>query len=74
MFCGRRKCQILKFCRVNRLPQGRGRWGDHLELNRNFAPYQGEPLADSEDADIADDDEDGILPSVFEQCSRGKSL
>ena len=24
--------------------------GDYFELNGNFAPYQGEPLADSEDA------------------------
>jgi len=27
-------------------------------LNGNFAPYQGEPLADSEDAAMAEDDED----------------
>ncbi|XP_068730717.1 uncharacterized protein [Montipora capricornis] len=47
--------------------------GDYFELNGNFAPYQGEPLADSEDADMADDDEheDGILPSVLEQRSQG---
>lgn len=49
--------------------------GDYFELNGNFAPYQGEPLADSEDADMADDDEDededGILPSVLEQRSEG---
>jgi len=30
--------------------------GDYFELNGNFAPYQGEPLADSEDAAMADDD------------------
>lgn len=47
--------------------------GDYFELNGNFAPYQGEPLADSEDGDMADEDEDededGILPSVLEQRS-----
>ena len=32
--------------------------GDYFELNGNFAPYQGEPLADSEDAAMAEDDED----------------
>ena len=47
--------------------------GDYFELNGNFAPYQGEPLAESED-DMADDDEDedGILPSVLEQRSKGQ--
>ena len=48
--------------------------GDYFELNGNFARYQGEPLADSEDADMADDDddEDGILPSVLEQRYKGQ--
>ena len=48
--------------------------GDYFELNGNFARYQGEPLADSEDADMADDDEDedGILPSVLEQRYEGQ--
>ena len=48
--------------------------GDYFELNGNFAPYQGEPLADSEDADMADgdEDEDGILPSVLEQRYEGQ--
>ena len=32
--------------------------GDYFELNGNFAPYQGKPLVDSEDADMANDDED----------------
>ena len=50
--------------------------GDYFELNGNFALYQGEPLADSEDADMADDDEDedGILPSVLEQRIRRITL
>jgi len=40
--------------------------GDYFELNGNFAPYQGEPLADREDAAMTDNDgdEDTILPSV----------
>ena len=48
--------------------------GDYFELNGNFAPYQGEPLADSEDTDKTDDDEDkdGILPSVLEQRLDGQ--
>ena len=48
--------------------------GDYLELNGNFAPYQGEPLADSEDADMTHDDEneDRILPSVLEQRFEGQ--
>ena len=46
--------------------------GDYFELNGNYAPYQGEPLPDSEDADMADDDEDGILPSVLEQRYEGQ--
>ena len=41
--------------------------GDYFELNGNFAPHQGEPLADSQDADMPDhdEDEDGILPSAL---------
>jgi len=48
--------------------------GDYFELNGNFAPYQGEPLADSEDANMSDEDEDedGILPSVLEQRFEGE--
>jgi len=48
--------------------------GDYFELNGNFAPYQGEPLADSEDIDKGDDDEDedDILPSVLEQRFEGQ--
>ena len=48
--------------------------GDYFELNGNFAPYQGEPLADSEDDNMAEEneDEDGILPSVLEQRFEGQ--
>lgn len=48
--------------------------GNYFELNRNFAPYQGEPLVNSEDVDMADGDENevGILPSVLEQRSEGQ--
>ena len=42
--------------------------GNHFELSRNFAPYQGKPLTDSKDADMDDDEEDdGILFSVVAQ-------
>ena len=43
--------------------------GDYFELNENFTPYKGEPLADSEDAtmSVEDEDEGGVLPSVLEQ-------
>ena len=43
--------------------------GDYLELNGNFAPYQGEPLADSEDADMTHDDENEVR-SHFAFCFR----
>ena len=48
--------------------------GDYFQLNGNFAPYQGGPPANSEDAAMADDDkdEDGILPSVLEQRFEGQ--
>ena len=41
---------------------------DYYVFNGDFAPYQGEPLASSEDGDDdggedEDEDEDGILPS-----------
>ena len=44
---------------------------DYYVFNGDFAPYQGEPLASSEDGDnngggeVEDEDEDGILPSVL---------
>ena len=44
--------------------------GGHFVFRRDFAPYQGEPLAaNGEMADNGNDeeDEDGILPSVLEQ-------
>ena len=48
--------------------------GDYFQLNGNFAPYQGEPLADSKDANMSDEDEDedGILPSGLEQRFEGE--
>lgn len=46
-------------------------------VNGDFALYQGEPLASSEDGDDdggedEDEDEDGILPSVLEQRFEGQ--
>ena len=48
--------------------------GDYFELNENFAPYKGEPLANSEDAtmSVEDEDEGGVLPSVLEQRLEGE--
>ena len=49
---------------------------DYYVFNGDFAPYQGEPLASSEDEDSngggEDEDEDGILPSVLEQRFEGQ--
>ena len=50
---------------------------DYYVFNGDFAPYQGEPLASSEDGDDdggedEDEDEDGILPSVLEQRFEGQ--
>lgn len=41
--------------------------GVYFGLNGNFAPYRGEPLTDSQDADMAADEEneDGILPEIL---------
>ena len=43
---------------------------DDYMFSGDFAPYQGEPLASSEDHDDdggEDEDKDGILPSVLER-------
>lgn len=50
---------------------------DYYVFNGDFAPYQGEPLASSEDGDSNgggedEEDEDGILPSVLEQRFEGQ--
>ena len=53
---------------------------DYYVFNGDFAPYQGDPLASSEDGDNnggsededEDEDEDGILPSVLEQRFEGQ--
>ena len=50
---------------------------DYYVFNGDFAPYQGEPLASSEDSDNGsgedeEEDEDGILPSVLEQRLEGQ--
>ena len=51
---------------------------DYYVFNGVFAPYQGEPLASSEDGDnngggeVEDEDEDGILPSVLQQRFEGQ--
>ena len=50
---------------------------DYYVFNGDFAPYQGEPLASSEDSDNnggedEEEDEDGILPSVLEQRFEGQ--
>jgi len=52
---------------------------DYYVFNGDFAPYQGEPLASSEDGDSNgggedEEDEDGILPSVLEQRFEGQIL
>ena len=45
---------------------------DYYVFNGHFAPYQGEPLASSEDGENngggedEEEDKDGILPSVLE--------
>ena len=51
---------------------------DYYVFNDNFAPYQGEPLASSEDGhnngggEDEEEDKDGILPSVLEQSFEGQ--
>ena len=49
---------------------------DYYVFNGDFAPYQGEPLASSEDGDNngggEEEDEDGILPSILEQSLEGQ--
>lgn len=51
---------------------------DYYAFHSDFAPYQGEPLASSEDGDNngggedEEEDEDGILPSVLEQRFEGQ--
>ena len=50
---------------------------DYYVFNGDFAPYQGEPLASSEDSDNGggedeEEDKDGILPSVLEQRLEGQ--
>ena len=49
---------------------------DYYVFNGDFAPYQGEPLASSEDGDNNGggevEDEDGILPSVLQQRFEGQ--
>ena len=52
---------------------------DYYVFNGDFAPYQGEPLASSEDGDSNgggedEEDEDGILLSVLEQRFEGQIL
>ena len=52
---------------------------DYYVFNGDFALYQGEPLASSEDGDSNgggedEEDEDGILPSALEQRFEGKIL
>ena len=52
---------------------------DYYVFNGDIAPYQGEPLASSEDGDSNgggedEEDEDGILPSVLEQRFEGQIL
>ena len=47
-------------------------WEDYYVFNGDFLPYQGEPLATSEDGDsngggVDEEDEDGIFPSVLER-------
>ena len=48
-------------------------------FNGDFSPYQGEPLASSEDGDsngggVDKEDKDGIFPSVLEQRFEGQIL
>ncbi|PFX11092.1 hypothetical protein AWC38_SpisGene25436, partial [Stylophora pistillata] len=50
---------------------------DYYVVNGDFAPYQGEPFASSEDGDNnggseEEEDEDGILPSALEQLFEGQ--
>ena len=51
---------------------------DYYVFNVDFAPYQGEPLASSEDGENngggedEEEDEDGILPSVLERRFEGQ--
>jgi len=52
---------------------------DYYAFNGDFAPYQGEPLATSEDGDSNggskdEEDEDGILLSILEQRFEGQIL